>query len=130
MNHQFEVVPLIAARCQASSQRWDDFFIFLFSHSRWTINIQRKNFHKTHTRVCSRHFPRCGQDVVRCGHEVHIYLRKKSPDHSPLFSFAITCSSLRTANGLSHPAWHTKYLHAHIVSNNLCSFLGCGYSSF
>lgn len=77
MNHQFEVVPLIAARCQASSQRWDDFFYFLFSHSRWTINIQRKNFHKTHTRVCSRHFPRCGQ---MWSYEVHIYLRKKSPD--------------------------------------------------
>lgn len=53
-----------------------------------------------------------------------------STNLSPLFSFARTCSSLRTAEGLSHPAWHTKYLHAHIVSNNLCSFLGCGYSSF
>lgn len=61
MNHQFEVVPIIAARCQASFQKWDVFGFFYFSHSWWTINIQRKNFHKTHTRVCSRHFQRCGQ---------------------------------------------------------------------
>lgn len=30
MNHQFEVVPLIAARCQASTQRWDIFIFFYF----------------------------------------------------------------------------------------------------